>query len=484
MIKRRIITINGVTRNLDVKKNSLNIIHELQNRSTASFTLGRGSAEEGQEVIIEEQGLLDVEPIRLFGGTINRVASAPVGQSINYLVSCVDFNAIADRRTVAEAFDAQTSGNMVIAIWEQKLQYEGVTLGFIEPGPVTSRSVFDYKKVSQALNEISEKTGIRWNIDYFKRLDYFSPGHFSSPFELTETSANYKDLRLERNRDKYRNVQIFRPGDIETALQPAERPSPAPDGVSKTFILRFPISRKPVILINAVPVDESQIGILGLDEPGTKQWYWKKGSNQIVQENVETELPLGTSLEVDYYGLRRVVLIKEEGEQILARQAIEGGTGIYEAYDERATVDTSQAANEVVDGLLRKYGRIPNILTYQTNYRGLRAGMTQKVNIPSRNISGDFLIERVVARADGSFMNYSVTAVDTEDPGGWKQFFAKLIDGVRGFSIRENESVDLLAGIKEVGLQEIADTCTTVDASPPFQAGVNIVFGRWQCLAE
>ena len=484
MIKRRIITINGVDRSRHVSRNTLNIMDELQGRSTASFVLEIGSAEEGQEVIIEEQGPLDTEPLRLFGGTVNSAASYRAGQSIHWAVSCVDFNAIAERRAVADAFDAQTSGNMIRAIWEQKLQDEGVTLGFIEPGPVTSRSVFDYKKVSLAFNEISEKTGIRWNIDYFKRLDYFSPGHFAAPFGLTETSANYKDLRLERNRDKYRNVQIFRPGDIETALQPKERPTPGPDGVSKTFILRFAVSRKPLVYINGMPVDGDQVGILGLDDPGTKQWYWKKGSNQIVQDASETELPPGTNLEVDYYGLRRVVLIKEDGEQILARQAIEGGTGIYEAYDERATVDTSQAANEVVDGLLRKYGRIPNILTYYTNQHGLRAGMTQNVEIAERGVSGDFLIEKVAARANGSLMNYSVTAIDTEDPGGWKQFFGTLIDGSRGFSIRENEFVDLMAGIKETELQAVTEVVGIHDATPPFQAGVNIIFGRWQCLAE
>jgi hypothetical protein len=355
----------------------------------------------------------------------------------------------------------------------------------MEEGPTTSRSVFDWVPATQAMNDIETLTGITWNVDYYKVLNYFPPGAFTAPFSLTATSHNYKNLNLERNMEKYRNVQIFRPGWLETTEQ-TETPTPKTDGSSRTFTVRFPLAKKPRIFINSLEVAADDIGVNGLDQSGTKKWYFSRQSPQISQDSSETELPAGTVLEFIYTGLYNRVFVKEKGIEIAARKLIEGGSGRHEQYEDKATIDDIDTADQYVAGLLRKYGSISNILTYQTHEHGLRAGMVQTVNVPARGAVGDFLIESVTARADGpGLMIYNVKAIDGEVVGGWVDFFRSLVIRSRDFAIRDNEFVSLLQNLTETDIDLVTDALSNYNANPPFQymtSGGNVVYGRWQYL--
>ena len=86
-------------------------------------------------------------------------------------------------------------GDMVKAIHGMKLATEGITLGMIEDGPTTSRSVFDWVPATSAMNDIEGLTGITWNVDYYKVLNFFPAGYFTAPFNITATSHNYSNLK-------------------------------------------------------------------------------------------------------------------------------------------------------------------------------------------------------------------------------------------------------------------------------------------------
>ena len=193
-------------------------------------------------------------------------------------------------------------------------------------------------------------------------------------------------------------MQIFRPGWLETTEQ-TETPTPAPDGSSRTFTVRFPIARKPRIFIDSVEVDPSDIGVNGLDASGTKKWYFSRQSTQISQENSETVLASGTELEIIYTGLYTRVFVDEKDDEIAARKIIEGGSGRWENYEDKESVDDVDTANQYIAGLLRKYGTY--LISDLSNHEhGLRAGMVIPVKLPDGGLSVTFLIESISARAE------------------------------------------------------------------------------------
>ena len=479
--------IAGVDRTLNLIKR-LTTTDRIPGRSTCSFELHDVAddltLQEGMEVIITANH--GEESPRLFAGEIQRfVGREEPGGLTMYSVSCADYNAILDRLLLAAAWDDTLSGDMVRDIHALKLANEGITLGLVDDGSLTSRSVFDWVPITQAMNEIEQNTGIAWNVDYYKVLNYFPPGYFEAPFTLTDNSHNYKNLHLERNKDKYRNVQVFRPGWLETSEQ-TENPTPKPDGSSRVFFVRFAIANKPRIFVDSVEVDPSDIGVNGLDASGTKKWYFSRQSNQLSHDSDETVLAVGTILQVIYTGLYVRIFAKENREEIDARKLIDGGSGRHEAYEDKPTIEGQDAADQYINGLIRKFGSISNIVTYQTEEHGLRAGMVQTINVPGRGIVGDFLIESVTGRANGpGMMLYNVKGFDGEVVGSWVEFFRSLVITRRSFVIRDNEYVSLIHDLTEPDLQDVCDDIDVYSANPPFQfadSDSNIVWGRWQWL--
>ena len=479
----RTLTIAGIDRTTNLMARTLTITDRIPGRSTCAFELHDLAEvitlQEGMSVLVEAGGST------IFAGEIQRVKGHKEKQVLEYQVSCIDYNGILDRVLIAEAYDAMSAGDIVRDIHAEKLAAEGITLGVVEDGPVGSRSVFDWVPASEAFNELEKVTGISWNVDYDKVLDYTFPGAHAAPFNLDSTSV-YHNLNLERARDNYRNVQVFRPGMLETALQ-TETPTPVPDGSSRTFVTRFPVARRPRIIVNSVEISSSDIGVNGLNAPGTKRWYFSRQSNQISQDDTEPLLIAGDTLQFIYTGLYRRIFVVEKADEITARAAIEGGSGRWEHYDDKASVDDVDTANQYTLGLLRKFGQISNVLTYNTYEHGLRAGMVQQVDIPDRGILGEYLIESVTGRAVGpGAMLYNVKAIDGEVVGGWMDFFRSLMIRGRDFAIRDDEFVSLIFGLADEDMQDIADVVDTYDANPPFQfdgttpfAG-NIEWGRWQ----
>lgn len=110
----------------------------------------------------------------------------------------------------------------------------------------------------------------------------------------------------------------------------------------------------------------------------------------------------------------------EDAAEIVARAAIEGGSGIYENvyYDGNIVSDTVAAA--VATNLLKKYGLIPLAISFESYSTDWRPATKLKVNMPSFGISSDryFLIESVTMQdISDNRLRVSVSGVskDTSD---------------------------------------------------------------------
>lgn len=434
------ITIDG--NSVDILSGSLNINDNINDRSTASFSIktSTDTYSIGEEVIILDGAT------RIFGGTIENLNYFIYkGTNVKeYFVECIDFNQVTDRLRIAKTYANETVTDIVTDIITNYLSAEGISLGSVPTStPTIIQANFNYIQISDALNYLKDATQINWNIDYNKNLNlFYRIDNVATGF----TDADMLELNIQETRTQYRNVQWLKAGDGTTEIQTLEKPTPEPDGVSKTFLTRFPLAKKPTIVINSTPIAESDVGINGLDTG--KKWYWNKDRKEIVQDDSETILTSSDVLEITYNGLIPILAKVENTAEISSRQSIEGGSGIYEGFEKRVALSDKVAAVKYAEGLLNKYDEIPEILSVRTkSFR--QAGTIINVNSTTYSKNEDYLIENVNITEEGNILYYDMTLLSGESFGSWVEFFRKMIVSADDFIIQENEVVVQVQSTRE-----------------------------------
>ena len=378
---------------------------------------------------------------KIFEGVILRIRKYEGDPGyLYYDIDIVDNSALADRRVIAKTYENETAGYIVNDLITEVLGEENVTAGTIATGPSIKKAVFNYIKCSAALDYIKNVTGLNWNIDKDKKLQFFDRATNLAPFTL-DSAVQHSNFQQESNMDNYRNIQYVRGGRGKTNTQEDEIPSPAPDGKSRNFVVRFPLAEKPTIETNLngagwVAVNASDIGVNGLET--NKKWYWTYGSQIITQDTTETVLANVDAIRLTYVGLRNLFIKVENPNEILAQ-------GKYEALNTEKSINITDQAIEYANGLIETYGEIKDTISFNTEVSGLQAGQLLTVNKTLYGINDAFLIESVNARAkDSESIEYSIKALDGASVGGWEEFFKELLKGNRDYAINENEVLILL----------------------------------------
>lgn len=442
----RTYTING--NSVQVVKNTFSYSDTLNERTTCSFQLADPVIEVdiGMEVRISEDG------DEIFAGTIEDISET--GDVVKYVtISCVDFSQLIDKRIVFDTFEQKTAGFIARSLMNQFFTVEGITEGNIQDGPMIEKAVFNYDNGNVAMNYIQDVTGLNWDINGQKQLNLYDRASYTAPFELTDTSLNYHQLQVKRNRGQYRNKQYIRAGKDITQEIPKEVPTPKPDGASRTFIVRLPIAKKPRIFIDDVEVNSSDIGVQGIDSG--KKFYFSYNSNAITQDFEQPVLEDVNTITITYQGLFPIVVMADNPDEIAERNAIEGGSGIYEHVSDESNVDSRDAAFQIAFGKLDKYGLIQSVVKFNTHVRGLKAGQLISIKNAKLGLDDNFLIESVAGRVQNGYLNYTVKCLDGTAIGGWEQFFKSLIGGQKKYVIRENEVLVFLNNTQEkVGWNE------------------------------
>lgn len=459
--------IGGADQTALVEVDSLEIEDGLNARNTASFRLfdraGAYRPANGAEVIIADGA------VRRFAGTIDQPEETqPIGtKALEGRIQCVGYEQVCDRHLVARVYENQTLGQIIRDIMTQDLAGENITVNNVQEGPVLTKVVFNYQTVSAALNELCELTGYAWYIDYYRDLHVFSRETNAAPFAITDSVSPtvYRNMRVTRPRDQYRNRQIVRAGHDETALLPETF---AGDGQRRTFTVQHPLAKKPTIYVNGTAVADTDIGIRGLDQG--KRWYWAKGEKEVTQADTEVTLAAADVLRVDYIGQVPIYVQAQDDDEISRRAAEEGGSGVYEAIEDCPDIDDRALAIEKARGLLRRYGRIPRVVEFETDQDGLAAGQLVNIKVAAHQLDGQFLIDSVRAKdVRGRFLRCTVRALDGESVGGWADFFRKLAQAGRKFVIRENEVVMLLRSMRDAVV--CGDSLTVSTGAPESRVG-------------
>ena len=409
----------------------------------------------------------------IFKGIVDKVNDfEETPNQVEYQINCVDFNALADRALVAEA----GTNEEVSAIVKNKiLPYmtsDGVTEGTIETGTTLTKYTFNYKKPSRCLDQLQDITGYNWNIDNDKKLNFYPKGVISSPFDITDTTRVLK-FKRQKALTQYRNVQYIRAGKGKTSTQTDAKPTPKPDGVSRTFFVDYPIAEKPTIKINSTAIDSDDVGIRGSDDD--KKYYYKIGDNYITQDEGETLLESTDLIEITYIGEYDILVQAEKDSEIIARATIEGTSGRYEHIQDEKSFTESDEALDYANGLLDKYGEVCDVVDFTTFTNGLGVGQQIHITKTNRNIDSDFLIESISVRAyNQEYLEYSVKCIDGVALGGWENFFKRLLDKQRENVVNENEK---LIKLKKIGNDNVtvSETVTITESTPESRVGFAMV---------
>jgi hypothetical protein len=292
----------------------------------------------------------------------------------------------------------------------------------IEEGPLVSHLALNHRSVSEYLDRLAQWAGFRWWIDNGGALHFAAQNNITASWHVTET-APIRDVQVSGSTDQYRTRQITC-GKAEIAGNIDEFKG---NSAQRTFVCAYPIMRKPVIKVNGVLQD--QIGILGIDLG--KEWYWQKGSNNIVQSRSIPALTSAQTLRVESVGLRDVAVIVDNISAQQALAGMDGGSGVIEAYDEmQETIDDASLIRRALQQLTAN-GEPGRRMTYNTE-QPIDAGEYQSVTLPTLGINGARMLCTQVHIQDlgipgqADMMRYFVT-LESGARSDWEQYYREIL---------------------------------------------------------
>jgi len=405
-------------------KGSLSIDARIEERSVASFTI-----EDTLGVLTFQRG----EPVTIFDGanliyggfisTPEMVRVAPSG-GLYHSIECIDNHFLADKRLVIAAWSATDVDVIVTALHTDYLTDEGIGIGSIQGAGITiAEAVLNYVTVAQALDGLAEYAGYTWFIDENKDLYFVDRTTYAAPWIFNPDSPIKGSTRLSGGNPLYRNRQYIRGGTALTSTPPAAGITEnfSADGVVKAFTVGFPIALEPTITDSVLGAQT--VGIKGI-ETGY-DYYWNKGEATVYADVVPVN---GRTITIVYYGMYPLItLATDEGERV-ARQAIEGGTGITENIIDEGYHETTESSSESGTAKIIQYCRDAQRFSYKTTTSGIKPGQLQIVNYPIFGLNAEeMLIESVnIHTRGGDYVIYDIIAVTGPVMGSWAKFFSSL----------------------------------------------------------
>lgn len=417
----------------------------------------------------------------IFAGTIDSVEETVTernddGDIIFTSIECVDFNQLLDRFYVAadyEEDEAHPGGWTVRQIIKDVLQNqtplaeEGVTLGEIDNNLKIPSISFNYHRVTSCFGALAERTGLTWNVDFTKRLHFFDRSTFVAPFTVGDAGRiDYRNMISSRDRQQYRNVELLRGGhdltDNQRETFRGDSAGTAPDDRRRTFNLVYEMGELITIKRDGVI---QRVGIRQIDKDGDltvptastwPQWFYAVGEKEISQnserdDDLNPTLSAEQILEVVYKGRFPMLIEEVDATEIAARQAIEGGTGIYQFSDSDDDIEGREFGKLKAKRLLALYGRIPEELKFQMDTLDLVPGHLMEIELAEFGLAArEYMIDSISITFEGfTLPRVNFTLLDGERLQGWADYFRKLADAGKSKVERSNEVIVKTARVSE-----------------------------------
>lgn len=310
----------------------------------------------------------------------------------------------------------------------------------IEDGPELKEAIFNYIPNDRAINSTAEKANFWWKVDPHRVL-HFLPRDATEGPRITKDDMLQDSVDVEISNPKYRNRQWIRGGQDKTAEQVETKRG---DGDSRDFALGFRVAEQPEIEIseNGGDFQGQEVGIKGIDDG--KDWYWNKGDETITQDDKHSPLDTDDKLRATYRGIVDIVIRTGDPPEEQERMEVEGiGTGIVENVDDDPELESRDAAFELGNTKLEKYGRITKKLKFETRRLDLEPGQLIKVTLDEYEFENtELLIQDVDIFEVGDELRTRVKALRGPTEDSWTKFFSGLSERAEAAIVRENIDED------------------------------------------
>lgn len=393
------LTIDGVDQTAAVS--SFSYSQSLNERGRATLVLQDVLPEKFQEVVSTAKN--GFTP--LFGGVIlTRSYTGLTKHTSPFRVTCEcgDWFTYADWVTIDRVYDGPVTLAEVLAdLVTLALGPFGITLHPLQvAGPSLDPFLWRGMRVSDAIRELSDRTGFVAQITPAKALRMFLPGTDAAPFTITEATPVVQELQWS-DTDRAGGIPANKVTVIAgpTGTREIHDERHYGDGVTRIFPLYSPF----IAVIGAVtlyPYNEPPpvgvgaggfpLGICGVDvDPetgGDMKYCYNTATNAIHQRADQPVLLEGEYLWLWYFA-----------EFPFAVSAWTGATPIIEHVETRPDVLSIPAAQSIATQLLASFGgglgAESRELAIETDVDGCEVGQALDVDLPVlRSVSGDFLI--------------------------------------------------------------------------------------------
>lgn len=385
---------------------------------------------------------------RVFAGTVysTELSKTQATDTAKFWkLQCSDYAAALSRRILNQKFAAVSYGTLPSIMEEistQILEPEGITyVDRGDPGVVFPDIEFAYTPMNEVMDKLAEICGWEWQIDYYKNLYIFDrPSQIlSAPFDLTQATVGADsdtavDLRVTRNSGLYRNRQMIKTnfsvtsttitktytcGHLNPTLSRTDYSWPVATYSSVLAggnVTRGPqitdyehsmkVSRLIYMKLNSVtiPLYVQIGGAFGAEvfNPVLAAWQfmqiwaWDLQFFFNIMANAGDPYywpQTGDTLEIQYEITNEIPqpVTEDNAAQILARQVIEGGTGLYESVEELQDVSDRDLVIAYAQSLLARFSVMGCEVDFNTFRHGLAPGQEITVDLAGYGLSSQLM---------------------------------------------------------------------------------------------
>lgn len=309
-------------------------------------------------------------------------------------------------------------------------------------GTSITKFTANYQDVGGAIESMAEITTYENFVDQYRTLHFHPRGAAccTAPFTIDNNILQARGVVRENKSSKYRNRQIIKGGQDETATQTEVIEAYANQ---EAFTLGFKVARAPtsIELDNTAQNGTAYVSKTFSIKGNTgSDFYYERGSEVIVADS-GTTINAGDLLRVTYKGEFDVVIIASDQAEITSRRTTEkAGTGIVDAVLVDRNVESRTQGFEIAGGKLDTYAVTGNIFKFTTRNAGLRPGQQVTLNVPRHGFVSETGIVETISLFDeaGIELRYNVEVATGAVLKSWQAFFSQSIKEAAKAGDREN----------------------------------------------
>jgi hypothetical protein len=366
----------------------------------------------------------------IFSGYTVTVADRALGDTdkgVVTAVTAVDHANVADDRLITKQYAPEglwTLRSVIADIIAEKLSVFGIVIDpTMGSGPAVDELItFDGVTVQAAFSWLMQETGWLIRITPDKVVEAFPMGAVMAPYSLTAVNSTIRGgVTWSKNRTKYVNTVTVRYGGTQRIVR---TDTWIADGVLDTFFL----TELAAIEASGLPETRGLVTVNGVDQTLHGTWTFR-----------QTVDPLGKpihAIEANYVPAAGAVITLVYAVQVPHDVTRTNATevlirGPRELLDTQPQIVTKADAIARADAILQRNAIIPRQAQLKTWEGMVYPGDTVPINVPTRTLTGNWLITEVRVRdAADNILEYDLTCLEgNEAQFTWVDYFRNAFGG-------------------------------------------------------